>query len=260
VQHVALLKLPLCGVQDLAPRDLRLDQQPCQGVLELIAKAKSPAGLVEPGAAIEAAGKALIQQPAVEHEIDGRQRGLDLHSPEQAVPVALGLVPGSPGGLGCSVSRRQGCSLFWILPLAHSPVQLLAGAGRQVDVHLQYRADLAARLYSGLEAHLSEGGWLCRSAAQAKEGEPIRGIAVQGLARDHKGGVLAELHVVGITRRQAAGGRIKSRHQMRPRGVRRGAQYPFHVQRGRDAARHICRVFQAQTHDLDGVRWAGIDP
>lgn len=153
VEHVALLKLAGSGVQDLVAGDGRLDGEPGQCILELVAEAKGTAGLVKGAAPIEAAGEALVQQPAVEHRVDGGFRRAHLDAPQQVIPVALRVLPGGPRGLWLAVTLRQRGGVIRVCPLPDHKIQFVAGVRRQVQVHLQCAADVSAGRHPGLQAH-----------------------------------------------------------------------------------------------------------
>ena len=92
VLHVALLELSGGRSQDLRARFLSGAVDEGHRVLQLVAEAERPARLVEPGPAPHAAGKCLVDQPAIEHQV---QRGVgraDLDGPEDAIPFSLDLL------------------------------------------------------------------------------------------------------------------------------------------------------------------------
>ena len=74
VLHVAFLELPRRRPQDLRPRLLRGAVDQGHHVLELVAEAVGPARLVERRPAPDPAGQHLVEQPAVEHQVQGRRR------------------------------------------------------------------------------------------------------------------------------------------------------------------------------------------
>ena len=86
VLHVAFLELPRRRAQDLCARLLRGAVDDGHRVLELVAEAECPARLVEGRPAPHSAGERLIEQPAVQHQVQRRVRRADLDRPEDAIP------------------------------------------------------------------------------------------------------------------------------------------------------------------------------
>ena len=92
VLHVALFELPGGRSEDLRPRLLRGAVNQGHRVLQLVAEAERPARLVEPRPAPHPAGKHLVDQPAIEHQVQRGVRRADLNGPEDAVPPCLDLL------------------------------------------------------------------------------------------------------------------------------------------------------------------------
>ena len=86
VHHVAFFELVPGGDEYLAAGDSRIDGKQRQYILKLVAETKCSAGLVKACAAPDAAGKRLVEHPAVEDQVCGWFRGLYLHRVEQLVP------------------------------------------------------------------------------------------------------------------------------------------------------------------------------
>ena len=81
-------------------------------VLELVAEAVGPAGLVERRPAPDPAGQDLVEQPAIEHQV---QRGVgrpDLDGPEDAVPSALTSASALSASTGRSVGPNEPPRVF----------------------------------------------------------------------------------------------------------------------------------------------------
>jgi hypothetical protein len=87
VLHIALDELPRGGALLVGAGQLRLRGGERQHVLQLIAKAEGAARLVEAGAGPDAARQRLIEQPAIDQQVEGRIRRRDLDRAEQRVPV-----------------------------------------------------------------------------------------------------------------------------------------------------------------------------
>ena len=81
-------ELPGCGPQDMFARDGRAARQQGAGILQLIAEAIGATGLVEARSCPHAAGKRLIEQPAIDHDIKGPVGRLHADCAKSFVPVA----------------------------------------------------------------------------------------------------------------------------------------------------------------------------
>ncbi len=86
VLHVAFFELVRGREQDLFTRDLRTAVDERHHVLQLIAKTVSAAGLIKSRARPDATRERLIQQPAVEHRVQGGVRRSHFDRAEQAHP------------------------------------------------------------------------------------------------------------------------------------------------------------------------------
>ena len=84
---VAFGKLSACGTNQVLASDRGLRRGQRHYVLQLIAKAISTAGLVEGRAGPNAAGQSLIQEPAVQHDVERSVRSPDLDRPDYSVPM-----------------------------------------------------------------------------------------------------------------------------------------------------------------------------
>ena len=86
--HISLAELPSTGTQQMFTRQVRSDDRERHAVLKLIAKAVCAAGLIESTARPDAAGKCLIEQPAIEHDIQGAVWSFHLNRAENDLPSA----------------------------------------------------------------------------------------------------------------------------------------------------------------------------
>ena len=95
----------------MRPRHLRAAERQRHAVLQLITKAVCTAGLIEPGPRPDAAGKGLIQQPAVQHDVHGAVGRRDLDRGQQVGPMLF-------------YRRKRGICIS----LTHSQDQLACGS------------------------------------------------------------------------------------------------------------------------------------
>ncbi len=88
VLDVALRELPARGTQQMLARESRLRDDESHRVLQLVAEAVCAARLVERAAGPQAASECLVEQPAVQHDVERPIRRLHRNRPEHGVPVA----------------------------------------------------------------------------------------------------------------------------------------------------------------------------
>src|SRR5688572_5704628 len=86
VLHVSLFELSGGRSHDLSARFVSGAVHKRHRVLQLVAEAESAARLVEPSAAPYPATKCLIDQPAIEHQIQRGVWRVDLYGAEDAFP------------------------------------------------------------------------------------------------------------------------------------------------------------------------------
>src|SRR5207344_2868781 len=89
VLHVAFHELAASGPEEMLPRDLPVRNGQGHHVLELVTKPVRAAGLIEGGSSPHAAGERLVEKPAVEHDVHGAVRRLDLDGADDVVPPSL---------------------------------------------------------------------------------------------------------------------------------------------------------------------------
>ena len=105
VGHVALGELLRRVQQDLRAHQFRMQGRQRAGILELVAESIGAAGLIERAAAPDPAGEVLVEQPAVDHQIDFRQRRFDFQTAEHPFPERVGA--GGTHGIGLAVAGEQ---------------------------------------------------------------------------------------------------------------------------------------------------------
>jgi hypothetical protein len=85
--QISLDELPPAGPQQMLPRKVGPHDGKRHSVLQLIAKAVCAAGLIKGGSRPDAAGKRLIEHPAIEDDIHGPIGRFHLNSPEHVLPM-----------------------------------------------------------------------------------------------------------------------------------------------------------------------------
>ena len=90
VLHVALHELPAAAARRRCSRaSPRVRDGQGHDVLELVAKPVGAPRLIEGGSGPDAAGERLVEKPAVEHDVHGAVRRLDLDRADDVVPPSL---------------------------------------------------------------------------------------------------------------------------------------------------------------------------
>jgi hypothetical protein len=92
VLDVAFRELPGRRPQDLVAGDVRARHHQRQDVLQLVPEAVGAPGLVEGGPGPHATRERLVEKPAIEEQIHGGIRRLDVHGPQHRIPPFLDLL------------------------------------------------------------------------------------------------------------------------------------------------------------------------
>ena len=250
---IALDKLAARRPQQMGAGEIGAHQSQRHAVLQLVAEAIGPAGLVEGRARPDAAGQRLVHQPAIQHDIHGAVGRLHLHLFEDAFPLLAHIFQQSIWIGGAHFGDKR---LRLRLPgrLSQQDNDLRGGTGGQRDNGLQGGAGIEAGSDSA-----GQGG-----LAQQRGGTGQRAIAPQKLATVAGPAGLLARHVEkrdaarkgrrpGIARQQRVGWRIQRGRYISCRRAARWPQYPFGIGCHRDLARTIRQVAQGQARNLDAV-------
>ncbi len=146
VLDIAFDELPCRRAEQVLARKIG----PCEGqrhdVLQLIAKAERPAGLVVPAARPEAAADRLVQQPAIHQHVERVVRRVHLHGVERPIPR-----PPAPGASAASassdaaVARDELAGMIAIGALSQQEEELAPFSRPQDASNLKRRARIQAR-------------------------------------------------------------------------------------------------------------------
>ena len=147
VLHVPFDVLARGRAEQVLPGEGRLGVHQRHHVLQLIAEAVGPAGLVESRAAPKAGGDGLVEEPAVGHRVDRRVGRLELHRAEGPVPVGPDPLEGEAGGAGRAEAPDQALHLGRAAAGAKPEARLLFLALGQVEDDLRG----AARVQPGAD-------------------------------------------------------------------------------------------------------------
>ena len=134
VQHIPRLKLVVRRAQNMLARQPRRGMNQGHHILQLIAKAKGTAGLIEARTPPDAAGQTLVEQPAVQQQIHGRVWGVNLHRAQQHIPLAVDCLPGFFHLGRVLEAGSQGHRFGPVFALAQQKPDLFAASRRQIDV------------------------------------------------------------------------------------------------------------------------------
>ena len=154
--HVTFFKLVRSREQDLFARDVRLAIDKRHHVLQLIAKTKSAAGLIESSARPHATRERLVQQPAVEHRVQCRVGCVYFDSSEQFVPVGQHAFEGGVNVSRVTESRDYGLRRLFRLRFAEQEDHFACFVGRELDTRLDRRARIEAGAVSSGQVQPSQ--------------------------------------------------------------------------------------------------------
>ena len=93
VLHVALDELPAGREHEVLAQEIGATERQRHDVLDLVAEANGPPGLIETRSSPQARADRLVEQPAVHHEIERVIRSTDLDGTEGVVPERIDLRP-----------------------------------------------------------------------------------------------------------------------------------------------------------------------
>ena len=178
-------------------------------VLQLVAEAKCAAGLIEGRAAPDAARQALVEQPAIQQQVHGGIRRVDLHRTQQIVPQVIDCQPGVLDLIRVLEARGQRHRFGAVGALAEQEPHLFAAARRQVDVQLERGTRIEAGLDGAAQADTAQRRGLCQAAQPAQELAAVCGQTVEALAGGGKGDAPAELGMPRVARQQRLAGVIE---------------------------------------------------
>ena len=185
-------------LEEMVPADRGRGMDQRSDVLELIAEAEGPAGLVVAGPSPEPARQHLVEQPTVEHQVERRIRRAHGDGAEQGVPVLLEVTPRrlDRGALAVPGEEVQGLVSPGGLPEHEMHVRRRPGG--QIEVDLQRGAGIEAGPYGAGKPDPSHRGRRCVTPVAAQELRPVGRQAVELLARRHEGDAVREVLVPWI--------------------------------------------------------------
>jgi hypothetical protein len=128
---VALFELACRRSQDLGPRLCRSAVDQRHHILQLIAKPVRSAGLVKRRAGPHPASQDLVDQPAIDHEVDAAIGRFHVQRVQEAVPLLLHFGQRHIGSISLRVLMNEPMDLRQTVPLTQNENHLSRLAGRQ---------------------------------------------------------------------------------------------------------------------------------
>ncbi len=215
VLHVAFLKLMTAGKQNLfaSNRGTAIDQG--HHVLQLIAKPKRTARLIESRARPNAARQGLVKQPAVEHRIHRRVRRSDLYRAEQIVPMRQDFFKGIVNVTRIRKCFDQGLSFLFRPRFAQHKDEFASFMRRQLDGYLQCGARIESGAIAAGQVHTSQSGRARRHAVATKKLLAITSSAENRFVCATESDAVCELIIERIACKDGSGRRINLRNDVR---------------------------------------------
>ena len=137
VLHVPLDELPRRRAKEVLATEVRPRVHERKHVLQLIAKTEGPAGLVRAAARPDATAQRLIEQPAIDDEIERIVRRADLDGAEDLIPRALDRRECRLRLRDGGIARRQPHRVGPVAPLPEGEGHALGLAGLDLEDDLQ---------------------------------------------------------------------------------------------------------------------------
>jgi len=199
-------------------------------VLQLVAEAECAARLVEPGPAPHSAPKRLVDQPAIEHQIQSSVGRADLDGAEGAIPCRPDLFQRAVCPPGITVELREPPRVFIGLRLSEHKDDDVLATRRQLELGHQRSAGVAQVTGPVGEPLPPEGGGRFRRPVAAQE------LGAVGRERAGTTRHVGESDATGeITRPGGAGEQGAALRVERAQHIQCGllaehAQHPLHVE------------------------------
>src|SRR5438552_18089226 len=135
--HVSFGELPRSGTENQLARNRRRGINKSQRILQLVSKAIRAARLIQSGPSPYAAAQGLIEQPAIQHEINRENRRLHLNRGEEIIPPLSRLFQRPFNPFRITVLRNQTPSVFDIIRLTEHINHCLFFTWAEFELRLQ---------------------------------------------------------------------------------------------------------------------------
>ena len=233
--------------------DLRAGEHERQHVLQLVAEPVCATRLVESAPRPDPAAQRLIQQPAVDDEIEGVVWSADANGAECLVPELVSASAGRVERRDSAVALDEPAALLRVPAFAEDEAHSTRLARPELDRHVERRT----RIEPGATA---TGQLVARGPYRPGQGaispHEVSAIArerTRGLRRMPERHAVAELRVVRIPRDERARLLISPGHDESTFADARRSQAPLHVPVHADAPHDGRRVGQAEDRKLDRI-------
>ena len=217
---------------------------------KLVTETEGAPGLLKPGAREDARRKGLVDEPAIDHQVESRVRGGDLYGAEPPLPGGIVFGKRLFGRLDVSPMHREARRLGGIASLSEHEDDLLRSAGGQIDVDLKRRAGVSDVAECSIETPGREAGRSGWIALPAEKRRAVTGQAVRRSAGGKKRRAVAEFGIPAIARDQRPAFEIETADQMRSRRAGHRAKQPFGIICGCKPAAAVARIGQGQQRQL----------
>ncbi len=252
VQHVTLLELMGCRLEDVLAHQVRANVNVGHHVLKLVTKPVGAAGLIKRGPAPEAAGERLIQKPAIQKNVHARVRGLYPGLFQDLIPECFDTLPRGLHILDVFEVTNQSPCIFTVCTLPDQKSDLFGFARLQPEQGLQYSTWIVSGFQARGESDTFQGS---RTGVTPEISQKLRAIRrhARGLAcACQKGHALSEIGVVSISRQQGKRRGIKFRRDVSRRVFPRAAEHPFRVIGYVDAPHLFGRILKLKLDNFHG--------
>ena len=164
VLHVPFKKLARRRPQQVRTHQVGRGMHQGHDVLQLVAKTKGAAGLVERGARPQPAGQHLVQQPAVGKNVQGAVWRLDLNSTQRVSPVLLHAGQCGMGSVRAAPALQQTAGFFGRGTTAQAKGDFMRLPWGQKARDAQGSTWVQRCPHAAAQPGLRHGGWLAHAA------------------------------------------------------------------------------------------------
>src|SRR5438477_2760320 len=224
-------------------------------VLKLITETVCAACLVESCPSPDAASESLIEQPAVQQNVERAIRGLHLHGAENGIPSLRDFCQhGVEVGFAVFCEQRlrvgPGCRL------AEKENDFTCAISAEEDRRLQRGAGIESRADPARERRRrGQGQRPVERSVATDEFHPVGGPGCLPVVEICESDTLAELIVPRIPCKYSTGFRIHLGHDKRRCRTAAGTEHPFHISSDGEAARAAGMIDNLQPRNLDWVSY-----
>ena len=254
MQDITLFELMGCGNQDMPPGLIRGGMKQGEHILQLVPIAEGAACLIESRARPDPRTGRLIGQPAVDHQIKGRVRRVDLHCAQSGVPVIAARLKSAFDHSPVLPPVGQDMSVGAAIGLAQHEDNLSGFTGGNVEVNLEGGAAVRSRgLRPATKVPVQQAFRPPRIIFAAKEVGARCRKAMRRQVAGQERSPLPELLVPWILRQHGMRSRVIFRRAQRRGFTMHRTQQPFDIVSSGDAARFRQQVAQPQPDDLHRI-------